>query len=153
MFEQLGENQNLARQLANNEKYDEIQYEKAFGIKAFKYWNKFRHFKLYAEEICAVSIYFLVGTLFCKYQRFVISMVFIMTIFLNITTDMWMEHWSLLDAIFFITQTIFTIGYGDFSPTRNSTKIFTVIYLLVGLTVIFQIIQGVVIGEYVCFAY
>jgi hypothetical protein len=46
------------------------------------------------------------------------------------------EGWSLLDAIYFCVVTLGTVGYGDITPTTNLGKLFTVIYIAVGLGVI-----------------
>ena len=46
------------------------------------------------------------------------------------------EHWSLVDAIYFCVVTLGTVGYGDITPTTDVGKIFTVFYILFGLAVI-----------------
>jgi voltage-gated potassium channel Kch len=45
------------------------------------------------------------------------------------------EGWSVLDALYFSVATMSTVGYGDFVPQTNVGKIFTIIYLLVGVGV------------------
>ena len=46
------------------------------------------------------------------------------------------EHWSLVDAIYFCVVTLGTVGYGDITPTTDVGKIFTVFYIIFGLAVI-----------------
>jgi voltage-gated potassium channel len=46
------------------------------------------------------------------------------------------EHWSLVNAIYFCVVTLGTVGYGDITPTTDAGKIFTVFYILFGLGVI-----------------
>ena len=46
------------------------------------------------------------------------------------------EHWSVVDAIYFSVVTLGTVGYGDITPTTDVGKIFTVFYILFGLGVI-----------------
>jgi hypothetical protein len=46
------------------------------------------------------------------------------------------EGWSLLDAIYFCVVTLGTVGYGDITPTTNPGKLFTIIYIVIGLGVI-----------------
>lgn len=50
-----------------------------------------------------------------------------------------------LDAYYFTVITLTTIGYGDFSPTVPLTKLFTTIYVLVGLGIIAGLIG--LVGE------
>lgn len=46
------------------------------------------------------------------------------------------EGWSVLDALYFSVITLTTIGYGDLHPTTPLSKIFTIIYILVGIGVL-----------------
>lgn len=46
------------------------------------------------------------------------------------------EDWSWVDSIYFCTITLATIGFGDLTPTKDFTKLFTVGYVLVGLGIV-----------------
>ena len=46
------------------------------------------------------------------------------------------EHWSIINAIYFCVVTLGTVGYGDLTPTTDVGKLFTVLYIIVGLGVI-----------------
>lgn len=46
------------------------------------------------------------------------------------------EHWSFINALYFCVVTLGTVGYGDIAPTTDEGKLFTVIYIIVGLSVI-----------------
>lgn len=46
------------------------------------------------------------------------------------------EGWSLLDSLYFSVITLTTVGYGDFSPQTAVGKIFTVVYIVLGLGVL-----------------
>jgi len=46
------------------------------------------------------------------------------------------EHWRLLDALYFTITTLTTVGYGDFYPKTDAGKIFTIFYIFVGLGLI-----------------
>jgi voltage-gated potassium channel len=53
------------------------------------------------------------------------------------------EGWSLLDAFYFSFITLTTIGYGDLSPTTPGSKLFTVIYVIVGLGILLGFVETV----------
>ena len=46
------------------------------------------------------------------------------------------EGWAWLDALYFTVITLTTVGYGDFSPQTSLGKVFTMVYILVGLSII-----------------
>jgi Ion channel len=46
------------------------------------------------------------------------------------------EHWSVIDAVYFCVVTLGTVGYGDITPTTDGGKLFTLIYIIVGLGII-----------------
>jgi voltage-gated potassium channel len=46
------------------------------------------------------------------------------------------EHWSVVNAIYFCVVTLGTVGYGDITPTTDVGKLFTVFYIIFGLGVI-----------------
>jgi voltage-gated potassium channel len=58
-----------------------------------------------------------------------------------------LEGWSWLDSLYFSVITLTTVGYGDFSPQTNMGKIFTMIYIFVGLGILFGFVD--VIGEHI----
>ena len=46
------------------------------------------------------------------------------------------EGWSWLDSLYLSVITLTTIGYGDFSPQTDLGKIFTLLYIVVGVALI-----------------
>ena len=45
------------------------------------------------------------------------------------------EGWSWFDSLYFSVITLSTVGYGDFSPTTTASKLFTVIYIFLGISI------------------
>ena len=46
------------------------------------------------------------------------------------------EGWSVIDAIYFSSMSLATVGFGDVVPTTDVGKIFTVFYVLVGIGIL-----------------
>lgn len=49
------------------------------------------------------------------------------------------EHWNITDCIYFITVSVTTVGYGQFVPTTDNSRIFTVFYVVFGVAFVFHI--------------
>jgi Trk-type K+ transport system membrane component len=45
-----------------------------------------------------------------------------------------LEGWNYLDSAYFAVSTITTVGYGDLSPHTAAGKVFTIIFMLVGVS-------------------
>ena len=43
------------------------------------------------------------------------------------------EGWGVIDSFYFCVMTLTTIGYGDFSPTGEAMRLYTVFYAVLGI--------------------
>jgi len=46
------------------------------------------------------------------------------------------EGWPLLDSLYFTVVALTTVGFGDLSPETDIGKAFTIVYLLVGVSLL-----------------
>jgi len=67
----------------------------------------------------------------------VVCLIIIGTMFYSI-----FEGWNYLDSFYFTVMTLTTIGYGDFYPTSDISKMFTVFYVLAGVYLLFYMLTS-----------
>jgi voltage-gated potassium channel Kch len=53
------------------------------------------------------------------------------------------EGWSTLDSLFFSVVTLTTVGYGHITPRTAAGKIFTILYIFVGIGIILGFVNAV----------
>lgn len=53
------------------------------------------------------------------------------------------EDWSWVDAFYFSVITLTTVGYGDLSPSTDASKLFTVVYVISGVSLIGALLNEV----------
>ncbi|MBN1573206.1 MAG: two pore domain potassium channel family protein [Deltaproteobacteria bacterium] len=53
------------------------------------------------------------------------------------------EGWKFIDSLYFSVVTLTTIGYGDLAPTKPISKIFTIIYIFIGIGILIMFIDKV----------
>jgi len=47
------------------------------------------------------------------------------------------ENWTRVDVLFFVIQTITTVGYGYPAPSDDQSRLFTIFFILIGIFVVF----------------
>ncbi|MCI5050802.1 MAG: potassium channel family protein [Candidatus Pacebacteria bacterium] len=63
----------------------------------------------------------------------IIALLFIL--FIGTFLFMWLEDWHFIDALYFATATLTTVGFGDVVPLTYTGKLFGVIYMWIGVTI------------------
>lgn len=53
------------------------------------------------------------------------------------------EDWGWIDSLYFTVITLTTVGYGDLSPSRPGSKLFTVAIVLLGIGLLVTLIERV----------
>ena len=76
-----------------------------------------------------------------KHQFKILLLAVIMVLSLGMIFYHFVEKWKWLDSLYFSVVTLATIGYGDFAPTRDVSKIFTIVYVFLGIAIIFSFIN------------
>lgn len=74
----------------------------------------------FAATMSTLGILLILGTLFYSFQ----------------------EGWSYVDSFYFSVVTLTTVGYGDLHPTTSASKLFTVIYIFIGVGLGFYILSA-----------
>lgn len=57
------------------------------------------------------------------------------------------EGWPMLDALYFAVATLSTTGYGDLAPTTNAGKIFTIVYIALGVGVFAALVGKIALAD------
>jgi len=60
------------------------------------------------------------------------------TVFYRLVEDL-----AWIDSLYFSVITLTTVGYGDFSPTTTAGKVFTIVYVLVGIGIFVALVTEI----------
>ena len=82
-------------------------------------WETWKLYRFTLIRILGVVAYYAVGCLF--YES--------------------VELWDRIDTVYFITQTVSTLGYGTPVPITNTGKLFTVFYIFTGVLLVFTVVN------------
>jgi hypothetical protein len=53
-----------------------------------------------------------------------------------------LEDWSWVDSFYFSTVAVTTVGFGDLTPSTDASKLFTVAYILSGISIVATFLQA-----------
>jgi voltage-gated potassium channel len=67
----------------------------------------------------------------------------LLTLLLGTMVYHWLEGWSYLDALYFSVISLATIGYGDFVPTTDIAKGFTIVYVVNGIVILLSLFDRI----------
>ena len=67
----------------------------------------------------------------------------ILTLAIGTTVFTYVENWDVVDSFYFSVITLTTTGYGDIAPVTTFGKLFTVVYLLMGLGIMFAFLKKI----------
>ncbi|MBI2129492.1 two pore domain potassium channel family protein [Candidatus Woesearchaeota archaeon] len=59
-----------------------------------------------------------------------------------------LERWSWVDSFYFSATTLTTVGFGDLHPTTDASKIFTIFYVIVGVSVVLYMFSKIIVGYF-----
>ncbi|MCP3686700.1 MAG: two pore domain potassium channel family protein [bacterium] len=71
----------------------------------------------------------------------IILIIVLITLAIGSTFYHTVEGWSWLDSVYFSAITLTTVGYGDISPTTDVSKMFTIVYLFIGISILLSFIN------------
>jgi hypothetical protein len=72
---------------------------------------------------------------------FVLLLALLLDLAAGVLAYMWLEGWGPVDALYFSVTTQATVGFGDLTPTTDAGKLFTVVYIFVGIGLIVTFAQ------------
>jgi len=77
-------------------------------------------------------------------QFFIDLFLICVAIFVGMGAMIGIEGWAPVDAFYWAVVSIATVGYGDFHPTNNEGRLFTIFYLLIGTSILVKSLSSIV---------
>jgi voltage-gated potassium channel Kch len=81
------------------------------------------------------SVFHNIGHLLKKPKYRAVFIWLLLVILLGTVFYHYTEGWGWIDSLYFSVITLSTVGYGDFSPTTPFTKLFTTVYIFLGISI------------------
>lgn len=78
-------------------------------------------------------------------NRYLFLVIFLL-LFAGTVFYMHFEHWRFIDSLFFCVVTLATVGYGNLVPTTDVTKIFTMIYIVIGISIFLFFVNNLAVN-------
>ena len=88
------------------------------------------------HHVISDSTYLIEGIPKCVPMRLLVCAVAYFVIGAAVYTQF--EGWDGVDSVYFCMVTMSTVGYGDISPSLPGTKIFTLVWIFLGVTCVFS---------------
>jgi voltage-gated potassium channel len=92
-----------------------------------------------------------VKLLWNKYSEAIISVIIVFSYyFFGFLYYYHVEDWTVIETLYFQTATLTTVGYGDYSPTSDSSRKFTMFYIFCGVLIVGRVLNefGLAILDY-----
>lgn len=77
-----------------------------------------------------------------RHQAFALAVMVVLVV--GVVFYRLVEDWSLADSLYFTVIALSTIGFGDLAPTSTFSRLFTVLYAIVGVGLIGTLLNLVV---------
>ncbi len=78
-------------------------------------------------------------------NRYLFLVVFLL-LFIGTIFYMHFEKWRFIDSLFFCVVTLATVGYGNLVPTTDITKIFTMVYIVIGISIFLFFVNNLAVN-------
>lgn len=83
-----------------------------------------------------------------QYQFTLLAVIAFMTLGVGTVAYHYIEKLSWVDSLYFSTITLTTIGYGDITPQTDAGKLFTVFYVIVGISIVGAFVNAIIRRAY-----